>query len=148
MAADVLDATTFFEGGEDYSSLFATTLMIHPVSKNLTSDTTTGLGAWTAADIVTVLKQGKAKDGSGICPPMPVGPTGDYGGLTDGDAMDIANFIKSLPPIVHMVVDRCVFPPPPPSDGGADVGMSEAGADTGTSEVGGDAASSGDASGN
>ena len=73
-AATVLDEAHFFAGGEDFSSLFASTLMIHPVSKNITSDNTTGVGTWSVADIVTVLKQGKAKDGTGICPPMPVGP--------------------------------------------------------------------------
>ena len=85
--------------------------MITPVSKNLTSHATTGLGDWTVADIVKVIKQGKAKDGKGICPPMPVGPMGAFGGLTDADATDIANYIKSLPPIDNMIVDMCVFPP-------------------------------------
>jgi mono/diheme cytochrome c family protein len=117
-AATVLDEARFFEGGEDFSSLFATTLMIHPVSKNLTSDNATGLGTWAVSDIVTVLKQGKAKDGTGICPPMPVGPNGAFGHLTDGDATDIANYIHSLPPKTNMIVDMCVFPPGPPPDGG------------------------------
>jgi mono/diheme cytochrome c family protein len=132
--ATVLDPAKFFSGGEDYTALFATTLMIHPVSKNLTSDNTTGLGTWMAADIVKVLKMGKAKDGSGICPPMPVGPMGAFGGLTDGDALDIANYIKSLPPIVHNVPDMCVFPPPAPdggTDGATDALVSEAGVDAG-----------------
>ena len=61
-----------------------------------------------------------------ICPPMPVGPQGAYGGLTDGDALDIANYIKSLPPAVNFIADMCTFPPLPPSDGGT----SDVGADT------------------
>jgi cytochrome c553/mono/diheme cytochrome c family protein len=134
MAADVLDPAKFFSGGEDFSVFFATTLMIHPVSKNLTSDNATGLGTWAASDIVKAIKMGKAKDGTGICPPMPAGPMGAFGGLTDGDALDIANYIKSLPPIVHNVPDMCVFPPVPP-DGGADGATdglaSEAGVDAG-----------------
>jgi mono/diheme cytochrome c family protein len=136
--ADVIDQSKFFTGGEDFSGFFAATLMIHPVSKNLTSDNTTGLGTWTVADIVNALKNGKAKDGTGICPPMPAGPMGPYGGLSDADATDIANYIKALPPVVNSVPDMCVFPPPPP-----DGGTSEAGADTGS-----DTGSSGDASGN
>jgi len=119
MPATVLDETKLFAGGEDFSSLFASTLMIHPVSKNLTSDLTTGLGMWTAEDIVTVLHQGKAKDGSGICPPMPVGPMGAFGGLTDADATDIANYIKSLPAISNMIVDMCYTTPPTTGAGGA-----------------------------
>ncbi|HEX3695457.1 MAG TPA: hypothetical protein VH374_08700 [Polyangia bacterium] len=114
---DPLDTANLFSGGEDFSSFFASTLMIHPVSKNLTSDNTTGLGTWTVADVVNVLKNGKAKDGTGICPPMPLGA---YVGLSQGDMNDIANYIKSLPPIVHQIVDMCVFPPLPPPDGGAD----------------------------
>jgi mono/diheme cytochrome c family protein len=142
MAADVLNPAKFFQGGEDFSALFATTLMIKPVSKNLTSDNVTGLGTWSASDIVRVLKEGKAKDGSGICPPMPVGPMGAFGGLKDDDAADIANYIKSLPPIVNMVPDMCVFPPPPRPDAGTDA-SAEAGA-----EGGGDAMSSADTTGN
>jgi hypothetical protein len=146
MTADVLNTAKLFQGGEDFSAFFAATLMIHPVSKNLTSDPATGLGNWTAAEIVKVLKEGKAKDGSGICPPMPVGPMGAYGHLKDDDAMDIANYIKSLPPAVNAVPDMCVFPPMPP-DGGAEAGTSDGGTDVATSEAGDDTAA-GDAAGN
>jgi len=110
-SATVLDETKLFAGGEDFSALFAATLHIMPVSKNLTSDSQTGLGMWTVDDVANVLKQGKAKDGTGICPPMPVGPNGAFGGLTDGDVTDIANYIKSLPPVTNMIADMCVFPP-------------------------------------
>ena len=114
-----LDTSKFFQGGEDFSSFFAGTLNIHPVSANLTSDPTTGLGNWTAAQIVTVLHQGVDDQGVGLCPPMPVGPNGAYGGITDQDALDIANYIKSLPPAVHDNGPACVWPPAPPAmDGG------------------------------
>jgi mono/diheme cytochrome c family protein len=120
MGADPLDVTKYFAGGEDFSGFVAP---LKSVSKNLTSDNTTGLGMWTAADVKKVLQMGKAKDGSGICPPMPLGA---YMGLTEQDATDIANYIKSLPAIVNNIVDMCVFPPVPP-DGGT-----EAGTDGGT----------------
>jgi mono/diheme cytochrome c family protein len=154
MGADPLKTAKLFQGGEDFSAFFASTIMIKPVSKNLTSDNDTGLGTWAAMDIVNVLKMGKAKDGSGICPPMPVGPMGAYGGLTDADALDIANYIKSLPPATNKIVDMCVFPPMMPGDGGApEGGMSEAGtseggmSEGGTGDAGSDAPA-GDASGN
>jgi mono/diheme cytochrome c family protein len=115
---DVLNSSKFFQGGEDFSAFFAGTLNIHPVSANLTSDPTTGLGDWTADQIVTVLLQGKDDHGDGICPPMPAGPDGPYGGLTQQDALDIANFIKSLPPAVNDVPDMCSWPPTPALDGG------------------------------
>jgi hypothetical protein len=108
-----------FQGGEPFPFGFPQL----PVSKNLTSDVATGLGNWTVADIVKVLKEGKDKDGKGICPPMPVGPFGAYGGLTYQDTLDIATYIKSLPAASNMVPDMCSFPfpmpPPPPADGGA-----------------------------
>ena len=66
---------------------------------------------------------------------------GAYGGLLDSDATDIANYIKSLPPIVNAIVDMCVFPPPAPADGGTDALSSDA-------SDASDAASSSDATGN
>ena len=110
MTADVIDPTKLFQGGEDFSSFFATTLMIHPISKNLTSDNATGLGTWSRADIVNALQTGKDKEGNGICPPMPLA---SYAHLLDTDATDIANYIKSLPPAVNTVPDTCSFPPGP-----------------------------------
>ncbi len=116
---NAIDPAKYFQGGEDFSQLFVGTLNIHPVSANLTSDPTTGLGNWTADQIVTVLLQGKDDQGAGICPPMPVGPNGAYGGLSAQDALDIANYIKSLPPAVNDVPDMCSWPPQPALDGGA-----------------------------
>jgi hypothetical protein len=129
MGADtVLDETKLFAGGEDFSAVYASSLMIKPVSKNITSHATSGLGTWTTADIEKVLKQGIAKDGTGICPPMPVGPMGAFGGLTAMDTTDIANYIKSLPPIDNTIVDMCVFPPAGgPGAGGAGGGAGGAG---------------------
>jgi hypothetical protein len=126
----VIDPANFFAGGEEFPLGFP----VLPVSKNLTSDSTTGLGDWAPSDIIKVLKMGKDRDGKGICPPMPVGPMGAFGGLTDLDAMDIANYIKSLPPKVNKIDDMCTFPfPPPPSDGGeagGEAGAGDASADT------------------
>jgi len=122
--AKPLDTNKYFWGGEDFSNFFAGTLNIHPVSANLTSDPATGLGDWTTTDITTVLLQGKDDHGDGICPPMPAGPMGAYGGLTSQDALDIANYIKSLPPAVNDVPDMCTWPPVPPVDGGSADGSS------------------------
>ncbi|HVR64240.1 MAG TPA: hypothetical protein VMU50_20210 [Polyangia bacterium] len=136
-AATVLDEANLFAGGEDFSAFFATTLMIHPVSKNLTGDDTTGLGKWTAMDVQNCLAKGKSKDGTGICPPMPLAV---YMMMAPQDQMDIANYIKSLPAIVHDVPDMCVFPIPPDagSDGAADGGAPETAPDAGD-EVAADA---------
>jgi len=104
----VLDTDMLFAGGEEFDLGFP----VVPISKNLTSDSETGLGDWEADDIVNVLLQGKDKKGDGICPPMPAGPMGAFGGLTPDDALDIANYIKSLPAIENKIDDMCVFPFP------------------------------------
>jgi mono/diheme cytochrome c family protein len=65
-------------------------------SANLTQDPT-GTAAYSAQEIVNVLKQGQDRDGGHVCPPMPVGPHGPFGGMTDNDALDIANYVKTLP---------------------------------------------------
>jgi hypothetical protein len=128
---DPLMNAKLFQGGERFPF---PQFPVVPVSKNLTSDEATGLGKWMVSDIVKVLKEGKDRDGKGICPPMPVGPMGAFGQLTYQDTLDIANYIKSLPPATNMIVDMCTFPfgPPPMGDGGAatDAAASDAPAPT------------------
>lgn len=67
-------------------------------TRNLTPHET-GLADWSAEDIVRALKEGVKLDDNPICPPMPSGPMGPYAGLTDEDALDIANYLLTLPPI-------------------------------------------------
>lgn len=109
---NVLDYANIFAGGERYDI----GLPGVPVSKNLTSDMDTGLGSWTVEEVVAALKLGTDKMGAGICPPMPAGPMAAFGNLLDADALDIAHYIKSLPPKVNVIEDVCTFPPmgPPP----------------------------------
>lgn len=104
----VLDYDGFFAGGER----FEIGLPVVPISKNLTSDPETGLGDWTVEDIVKAVKEGTDQDGDGICPPMPAGPMLPFEGITDEDALDIAHYIKSLPPVVNEVEDMCTWPLP------------------------------------
>jgi cytochrome c len=44
---------------------------------------------------------------------LPFGPQEGYAGMTDEDALDIAQYLAALPPVVHPVDDQCTFPPPP-----------------------------------
>jgi hypothetical protein len=103
----VLDYAGIFAGGEE----FPIGLPVTPISANLTSDATTGLGDWSIDQVVAAIKQGTDADGEGICPPMPSGPMGAFAGLTDADARDMAHYIKSLPPIANAIDDMCTFPP-------------------------------------
>jgi mono/diheme cytochrome c family protein len=103
-----LDYAGFFLGGQT----FALPLPTLPISTNLTPDPETGLGSWSLQEIVVAIKQGNDKRGEGLCPPMPFGPQEGYAGMTDEDALDIAQYLASLPPVVHAVDDQCRFPPP------------------------------------
>ncbi len=76
-------------------------------TQNLTQDST-GLLGYQPQDIVREIKEGKDRDGGGICIPMPAGPGSDFGGMTDSDALDIANYILTLPPIVNQRKQNCV----------------------------------------
>ncbi|SEE39197.1 Cytochrome c [Rhizobiales bacterium GAS191] len=67
---------------------------------NLTPDTETGLGNWTQAQIVTALQTGRRPDGRELAPIMPWRAFAD---LTPSDAMAIAAFVKSLPPVKNKV---------------------------------------------
>jgi mono/diheme cytochrome c family protein len=70
------------------------------VGPNLTPDKQTGLGNWTAAQIVTALTEGKLPDGRILAPAM---PWRAYANLTKSDAQAIAAYLKSLPPVQHQV---------------------------------------------
>ena len=111
-SASVLDEDKMFWGGEDFTGILGPTIPIK--SKNLTPDVATGLGSWSFEQIVTAVKQGKDKEGKGICPPMPAGMhpgmTG-YGFLTEQDASDIVHYLRSIAPATNMVPDMCTFPP-------------------------------------
>lgn len=70
---------------------------------NLTSDRETGLGAWSEAGIVAAVRTGVRPDGRILAPAM---PWHAYAALTDEDALALARYLKSLPPV------RNAVPPP------------------------------------
>jgi mono/diheme cytochrome c family protein len=67
---------------------------------NLTPDKTTGIGDWTPEQIVMAFQHGKAPDGHELAPSM---PWRDFATLSEEDAMAIAAYLKSIPPVVHKV---------------------------------------------
>jgi mono/diheme cytochrome c family protein len=66
------------------------------VGGNLTPDKETGLGRWTAEQIVTAFTKGKTPDGRELSPIMPW-PALSH--LTPEDARAIAAYLQSLPPV-------------------------------------------------
>ena len=94
-------------------------------ARNLTPDSATGIGSWTKEQIVQTLRTGNTPDGAQLATIM---PWMNYSSiLDDNDAMAIATYLKSLPPITHKNLDRIppgqkptglnvTFPPPPAWD--------------------------------
>jgi mono/diheme cytochrome c family protein len=70
------------------------------VGPNLTPDNGTGLGAWTEQQIVTAITTGMRPDGRMLAAIM---PWRDLANLSKADALAIAAYLKSLPPISHQV---------------------------------------------
>ena len=70
------------------------------VGQNLTPDKETGLGQWTAEQIVIAIRKGKRPDGSELSGVM---PWASFARLTDEDAFAIAAFLRSLPPVKNKV---------------------------------------------
>jgi len=99
-----LDYTRFFAGGEEFE-VGLPTIAFAP---NITSDPDTGIGAWSLDDILRVVRERTDPRGDGICPPM---GGGGPSGLTEEDALDIAHYVKSLPPVVGERAEMCPFPP-------------------------------------
>ena len=70
------------------------------VGPNLTPDKATGLGNWTAAQIVNAITKGQTPQGRTLAPVM---PWHAYANLTKSDALAIVAYLKSLPPVSHQV---------------------------------------------
>ena len=93
--------------------------------RNLTPDSTFGIGAWTEAQIASAIRTGVRPDGSPILPPMPWPAFGI--GMTEDEALAVAAYLKTIPPIAHQAPavippgqpvtgPAIVFPPPPAWD--------------------------------
>lgn len=68
--------------------------------RNITPDKDTGIGNWTSEQIVTALQKGVRPDGRILAPIM---PWHAFANLTKEDAIAIAAFLKSVPPVRHAV---------------------------------------------
>jgi mono/diheme cytochrome c family protein len=89
-------------------------------ARNLTPDST-GIGSWSKEQIAHALRTGNTPDGTQLAPIM---PWINFASLDDNDAMAIASYLKTLPPVVHKNLPRIppgqkltgsniLFPPPP-----------------------------------
>ncbi len=92
------DDTTRYLGGSDVG--FAIPGRGVFVGPNLTPDKATGLGGWTAQQIVAALTAGVRPGGRVLAPVM---PWRAFSRLTAADALAIAAYLQALPPVVHRV---------------------------------------------
>lgn len=70
------------------------------VGPNLTPDKATGLGSWTTEQVVTAFTTGVRPDGRILASIM---PWEEFAHLTKSDALAIAAYLRSLPPVNHAV---------------------------------------------
>lgn len=87
------------EGNPDMSKYLAGGPVEGEISANITSDTETGIGNWTAEQIAELLKTGQRPDGSSVSGLMLQVVQGGFTNLTDADRLAIASFIKTVPAV-------------------------------------------------
>jgi mono/diheme cytochrome c family protein len=63
------------------------------VAANITADPIAGLGTWTSAEIARAIRQGIARDGRHLEPPMAFQ---FYAGLSDADVGDVVAYLRTL----------------------------------------------------
>ena len=89
--------------GIAYSSPFITSNpgIVYPA--NLTPDMETGLGRWTMERLVTMIRVGTTEHSASSVPVM---PWPAYSNINYEDALAIAAYLKSLPPVRHAVPEN------------------------------------------
>lgn len=69
-------------------------------ASNLTPDAATGLGGWSLPEIVRAIRNGNDRRGKLLAPVMPYEW---LSGMSDGDALAVAAYLKSQPPVAKEV---------------------------------------------
>jgi mono/diheme cytochrome c family protein len=98
----------FLAGGSEIAGPFGKVYV-----RNITSDPETGIGNWTADQIVAAIRTGRSANGEMLFPIMPYR---NFSGMSDQDAYDLAAFIQTAPPIKNQVPARQLNFPVPPFD--------------------------------
>jgi len=80
-------------------------------AKNLTPDSTTGIGKWDETTFILALRNGKDMGtGRMILPPM---PWQNFKNMTDEDLKAIYAYLRTIPAVHNMPPEAVVYPPPP-----------------------------------
>ena len=89
------------------------------IAPNVTPDRETGIGAWTDAQIIRAIREGKGRDGRTLGPPMPYEL---YRDLSDTDVKAMVAYLRTLAPIKNRV-ERSRYTSPLPPSWGPPVGV-------------------------
>ncbi|NJO21690.1 MAG: cytochrome c [Sphingomonadales bacterium] len=87
-------------GGSDIGFKIPTLGIFYP--PNLTPDRESGLGTWTAEQIIAAVRTGIRPDGRILAPVMPYH---NYAVLTDEDVQAVALYLRTLRPVRNKVPD-------------------------------------------
>lgn len=112
-----LDSKRELAGGVPFIIRISATQHGIVYSRNITPDSSTGIGAWTEEQIIEVLRTGKRPDGTSL---FLFAPHTFYKNLALDDLRALARYLKAQPPVAHTVEARNLpFPvsetPAPPS---------------------------------
>ena len=83
-------------GGREFSNWRLGTVR----AANLTPDAETGLGSWSEAEIVRAIRTGEDREGHVLAPVMPYEW---LHGMSNRDALAMARYLRSLPPVRNQV---------------------------------------------
>lgn len=75
---------------------------------NITPDRETGIGAWSDADFLRAMREGRAPDGSAYFPTFPYT---SFTGMTDADLLDLKAYLFSLAPVTQANRAPDAWPP-------------------------------------
>lgn len=81
---------------------------------NITPDTETGIGNWSAEELAVAIREGRRPDGTTIGPPMPFGL---YRQLSDEDLHAIVTYVQQVPAVSNAVPASEYRVPLPPNYG-------------------------------
>ena len=72
-------------------------------AQNITSDTETGLGAWTDGEVMRAIREGVNRKGEALFPMMPYE---SFHEMSDEDVRSVLVYVRTLKPIRHAVAKR------------------------------------------
>ncbi|MBI3959159.1 MAG: c-type cytochrome [Chloroflexi bacterium] len=89
------------DGSPNMDLMLAGATVRDSTSANITPDEETGIGAWTVEEIAALMRTGTRPDGSQVEDAMAQQIERRFNTLTEPDALAIAAYLKSIPPVSH-----------------------------------------------